>query len=361
MVVALAAFVWVLSGMIGDNMRVPQADAGFPMRITSVDGDTVSYQGVPDGWTDQGRYAIRTPDGGYTLTGPQPVVGAEGSGTREVVRVVSEPPLAVGDRAALDGWYFGNDPAQVLGLDFEVVSYPTPLGDAAAWVIPGRGRTWVVYAHGRGDHPAQGLRLAQTVTALGYPMMLIQYRNDPEAPDAGGIAQAGATEWADLDAAVRYALDRGAKRVVLAGTSMGGSMALAFLANSDLADRVPAVVLDAPLVDFGASVEQGAADLGVPGFVTALAQQVAAWRYGFDWAAVDYVSGAGRLTVPMLITQGAADTAALPDRTEAFAAAAPPGLVQVEVFPEAGHTLVWNVDAGRFDEVVTAFLEQHAP
>lgn len=353
---ALAVVVWVFSGMIADGMRVPQPEAGFPMLLTAVDGESVSYQGVPAGWTDQGRYAIRTPEGGYTQTGPDLVVGTDGSATRRITNVVSSPEPAVGQHAALDGWYFGDDPKQALGLDFETVSFPTPLGPAPAWVIPGDGSTWVVYAHGRSDHPAQGLRLARTATGLGLPMMLIAYRNDRAAPYDGGIAQAGATEWADLDGAVQYALAHGARRVVLAGSSMGGSMALAFLEHSDHADRVDALVLDAPLVDFGATVQKGADDLHVPGIVTALAQQVASWRFGFDWDAVDYVSRAGAISVPTLVTQGGSDTTALPSSAEEFAASAAPGMVQLEVFPTAGHTLAWNVDSDRYDRVVRDFL-----
>ncbi len=357
----LAGVVWIYSGMIADAMRVPQPAAGFPMVVTSVEGDTVSYVDVPDGWTDQGRYAIRTPDGGYSLTA-DPVVGVAGAGTRTIVDVVSPPELAVGQYVALDGWYFGDDPAHVLGLPYEQVTYLTPLGPAAAWVIPGDGRTWVVYAHGRGDHPAQGLRLARTAADLGYPMMLIQYRNDPEGPAGTGMAHAGTDEWADLDAAVRYALDRGAQRVVLAGTSMGGAMALALLENSEVADRVAALVLDAPLVDFAATVAEQAASMSIPPPVTTMAKQVAAWRFGFDWAAMDYAGRAAALRVPTLITQGGADRSALLASAEEFASSAPAGTVQLEIFPEAGHTLAWNMEPRRFDRIVAEFLvRRHRP
>ena len=219
----------------------------------------------------------------------------------------------------------------------------------------------MVYAHGRGDLPAQGLRLAHAVAPLGYPMLLIQYRNDPQGPGGNGYAHFGTDEWADLAAAVQYALDQGAQRVVLAGTSMGSAMALAMLDNSPLADRVVAVVADAPAVDFGETVRRQAGDMGLPGFVTDLAMRVASLRYGMDWEAMDYVARAGDLPVPMLITQGAADTSALPDRAAAFAAGAPAGLVTLETFPATGHTLAWNTDRDRFEPLLTGFLDRLAP
>ncbi len=101
---------------------------------------------------------------------------------------------------------------------------PTP-----AWFIPGTSSTWVVFVHGRGETPREGLRIASTVAPLGYPMLLIQYRNDPQAPAGNGYGQFGVDEWQDLEGAVQYALDNGAERIVLAGASMGGAASLAFL------------------------------------------------------------------------------------------------------------------------------------
>ncbi|MFM7063923.1 MAG: alpha/beta hydrolase family protein, partial [Actinomycetes bacterium] len=361
LVLGMAAALWVISGMIGDGARVPQPDAGYPMTITSIEGDQVSYTGVPSGWTDQGSYALRTSEGGYSLSDAEPIVTGDGAGTRTVTDQVTPPALAAGQSAALDGWYYGADPGEVLGLPYREVTYPAPGGPTAAWLIPGTSSTWVVYAHGRGDLPAQGLRMAHAMVPLGYPMLLIQYRNDPQGPGGSGYAHFGTDEWADLEAAVQYALDQGAERVVLAGTSMAGAMALAMLETSPLADRVVAVVGDAPAVDFGATVRRQTADMGLPGFVTDLAMRIASLRFGMDWGAMDYVARAGDLSVPMLITQGAADTSALPDRAAAFAAAAPTGRVTLETFPETGHTLAWNTDRERFEALVTGFLDRVAP
>jgi pimeloyl-ACP methyl ester carboxylesterase len=354
-VVALAAVVWILSGMIGDNYRIPQPEAGYPMTITSADATRVAYTGVPSGWTDQGLYAIATSDGGYALTA-DPAVGTDGTGARTVTDQVSGPTLAEGQKAALDGWYFGADPSAVLGLPFEDVTYDSPLGATPAWLIPGESDTWVVYAHGRSDTPAQGLRMAATFADLGYPMLLIRYRNDAGAPAGSGYGQHGVDEWPDIEAAVQYALDKGATTIVLAGTSMGAAAELAFLESSPLADRVVGAVFDAPAVNTEATVDKAAGDMGVPGFVTSLAKTVASWRFGLDWTGMDYVSRAAAFETPMLITQGSEDGTALPQQTAAFAAAATPDIVQLEVFEGAGHTLAWNMEPERYDTVLAGFL-----
>ena len=192
-------------------------------------------------------------------------------------------------------------------------------------------------------------------------MLLIRYRNDARAPVGNGYAQFGVDEWRDLEGAVQYALDNGADRVVLAGTSMGASLSLAFLQQSDLADSVVGAFFDAPLADFSQVVELGAADRGIPGVVTGLAMTLAEWRFGFDFAAADYTAGAANLRTPMLIVQGTADTTVPPEVSAAFAAAAPPGLVTVELFEGAGHLLSWNVDRGRYAALLGGFLADVAP
>lgn len=356
--VALAAVVWYFSGRIGSYLAVPQPDAGYPMTITAVDGGRVSYSGVASGWTDQGLAGIETVDGGYVQT-TEPQVTGIGAGTRTVTADVAPPPLAVGQQARLDGWYV---PASVgLGEGAEQVDIRTPLGTAPAWLIPGEARTWVVYAHGRGDAPAQGLRMARTVSEAGYPMLLITYRNDVGAPAGNGYAHFGTDEWADLEAAVQYALDNGADSVVLAGTSMGGSLDLALLRESPLAERVVGVFLDAPMTDLGRVVDRQGADLGLPAFVTGLAKAVASWRYGLDWSAMDYIDSAGSLTTPVVLVQGSEDTTVPPWLSEEFAQAAPEGAVRYVPVAGAAHTTAWNMDPAGYGAVLDGFLAQVAP
>lgn len=358
-VAVMAGGLWYVSGLIGAGARVPQPDAGFAMTIDAVDGDRVAYSGIAPELQDQGLMGIASVEGGYVQTYDPQVSGDAGS--RTVTAQVLPPGLAAGQAAALDGWYFPRNPQVGLGLSYEDVAFDTPFGPTPAWLIPGSSTTWVVYTHGRGAGPGEGLRIASTVAELGYPMMLIRYRNDAQAPAGGGYAQFGVQEWEDLEGAVRYALDNGADRVVLAGTSMGGSVLLAFLQNSDLADRVAGAFLDAPLTDFAQVVELGAADRGIPGVVAGLGMRVAQWRYGFDFEAADYTADAAGFRTPMLIVQGTADTTVPPEVSAAFAAASPPGQVTLETFEGAGHLLSWNVDRTRYEALLRDFLTDVAP
>ena len=142
---------------------------------------------------------------------------------------------------------------------------------------------------------------------------------------------------------------------------MGGSITLAFLQNSPLADRVTGAFLDSPLTDFGQVVELSAQDMGLPAFVTSAAMRVASWRYGFDWAATDYTTSAATFTTPMLIVQGTGDVTVPPQVAGDFAAAADPATVTLEVFEGAGHVMSWNVDRPRYQALLTDFLATVAP
>ena len=136
------------------------------------------------------------------------------------------------------------------------------------------------------------------------------YRNDTGAPeDPSGKLRYGLTEWRDLEAAVQYALDSGATDVVLAGYSMGGGVIMAFLQRSKLRDDVRAVILDAPMLDFSATVDDNASreedvpGVPLPSSLTAVAKQIAAWRFGVEWDQLNYLANGGealRRAVPDL-------------------------------------------------------------
>lgn len=348
--------LWQASGLIGDAVRAGQPDPAFPLVVSSVDAAGLRYSGGTAGGNDQGLMGIATTGGGYLQTA-DPVVSGTGT-SRTITGHVVAPPPEPGEAAALDPGYFPRDPRIGLGLEFQEVTYDAPGGPAPAWLVPGTSSTWVVFVHGRGATPAEGLRIAETVSGLGNPMLLIRYRDDARAPRGDGYAGFGADEWTDLEAAVRFALDGGAGRIVLAGAASGGSIVLAFLQNSPLANQIVGAFLDSPVTDLGRAVRL---TLGMPAFVAGPALRVAAWRYGLDLEAADHVAVAASLRTPILIVHGTADRTVPAAVSEEFAAAAPPGLVDLELFDGAGHGLSWNSEPDRYRALLAGFLQQVAP
>ena len=287
--------------------------------------------------------------------------------TRPLTVVSGSPPRA-GQPAGLDTSYFLGDPGQALGIPMRTVVVPGPLGPLPAWYFPGRGSTFVIGVHGRNSTPRSLLRIVGIVHDMGFPALSVTYRNDlGVARDPSGYLRYGEAEWPDLQAAVRWALAHGARRVVLAGLSMGGGIVAAFLEHSPLASKVVRVVFDAPMLDLQATVAYGASQRSLPvtgGSVPAplvwTAETIATMRFGVDWPATDYLSNTAWLKVPALAFHGTDDTT-VPISTSVRLKQLRPSLVTLARFPGAGHVESWNIDRARYTSVLRSFLSPVAP
>jgi alpha-beta hydrolase superfamily lysophospholipase len=287
--------------------------------------------------------------------------------TRPLTAVAGSAPRA-GQLAGIDRAYFLGDPRAALGIPVRDVVIGGPLGPLPAWYFPGRGSTFVIGVHGQNGTRTDLLRVIAIVHRMGFPALSVTYRNDiGTARDPSGYLQYGQTEWRDLQASVRWALAHGARRVVLAGQSMGGAVVAAFLQHSPLAPKVARVVLDAPMLDLRAVVNYGASQrslpligAGLPAPLTWLAEQIASARFGLNWQATDYLADPGWLKVPALVTHGTADTT-VPISVSIRLQELKPSLVTLARFPGAGHVESWNTDRARYTALLESFLAPVAP
>jgi pimeloyl-ACP methyl ester carboxylesterase len=257
---------------------------------------------------------------------------------------------------------------------FSDVAYPcgasgagTAIGDCPAWFVPredgspGDGTTWAVLLHGRGATRAEPLHGLAGAVRAGMPALDITYRNDEGAPeDPGHFYRYGETEWRDLAAAVDYAREHGARNVVLFGYSMGGSIVASYLRHGSPAIPVRGVVLDAPMLDFGRTVDFGASHrslplvgLPIPGALVGTAKAIAGHRFGVHWGALDYVDG-DWLHVPALLFQGSADRTVPPATSKEFAALHR-DLVRL-VLTSGTHVGSWKADAAGYDRALDDYL-----
>lgn len=148
---------------------------------------------------------------------------------------------------------YRGDPEVAFGDAFETVIYQTDLGEAEAWFVPAANMAgpWAVYVHGIGGIRENGYRQLSVLREAGIPTLLITYRNDKGAPvEVNPIYSFGVNEWRDLNSAVAWMLGRGAPGIILVAELMGGGIAGQFLMHSRQADKVVAVALDAPALDF---------------------------------------------------------------------------------------------------------------
>lgn len=265
--------------------------------------------------------------------------------------------IDLAEAARLDIYAYPDNPKTAYGMDYRIVRYASELGEYPAWFIPGASKTWAVFAHGRGAHPNEALRIIPTLADAGLPILAITYRNDegtPASPDHNHWL--GSTEWRDLEAAVRFALDNGAEDIILCGCSMGGAMCVKLLCESELADKVRGAVMDSPLLDFGATLDTVGRKRGYPSFIIPYGKWFAAQRFGIDWQRMNLLARASEVSAPMLLLHGEADSL-VPAQTSKALAHARPDIARYVGFEGAEHARSWNIDGAKYESAVREFLE----
>ena len=260
--------------------------------------------------------------------------------------------------ARLDIYAYPDNPLTAHGIPYKKVTYESELGECPAWYIPGGSRTWVIFAHGRGAHPNEGLRILPTLTEAGLPVLAINYRNDDGAPASKDRQHwLGLTEWRDLEAAMKYALNNGAEDFILYGYSMGGGMCLNLLYESGLAAKVRGVVMNSPLLDFGGTLDFVGRIRSYPRPIVHFGKWIAGIRFGIDWQRMNYLNRASELRVPILILHGEKDDL-VPAPISWSLARARPDIVRYVGFPEAGHARSWNLDPAKYEAEVRQFVQE---
>ena len=265
--------------------------------------------------------------------------------------------LEPGTHAGFDSSVYAGNPREALGLPYRSVAVPDPLGPMPAWLIPGAGRTWAIVIHGINADRELGLRIAPTLHKAGLPQLLISYRDDlgaPSSPD--GNHHMGETEWLDVAAAVRYALDRGARQVVLVGYSMGGALVARLMERSPLSHRVAALILDAPALNWKAILEFNAERMGLPGFLALPVEWAIDARIDPDWTSLNALAHPNDFHLPILLFHGTEDKVVPIATSEDFAAELPHDVTLYAV-PQAGHVQSWNVNPSLYDRRLIHFLK----
>lgn len=275
--------------------------------------------------------------------------------TRRLERV-QRGALGPGTRVRMTPQLYEGDPSSALGLGYADVEIPGELGPLPAWFIPGARDTWVITAHGIGTTREHPLNVIPLLCGYLFPVLDFAYRNDPGAPQSpDGLAHLGDTEWRDFDAAMRYAVDHGAARVILYGWSTGATMALRAAAQSPLGDRVSGLVLDSPVLDWQSTIRATAAAHGAPGPLLPLAVRAAEGRTGLHADRIADAADPRRLNDPTLIFHGPDDTIA-PWGPSRELAGRRPDRVILHPVPGAAHAAMWNVDPHNYEEVLRRFL-----
>lgn len=336
-------------------LAVVQTDDGKDVILPATSETTV--EGVYSLYWDAGRGHARI--GEITSFVP-----AEGTVQRRIEEVYE------GDiHKAVRGWWSGvtYDSPERAGFTTQDVNIPTEKGEAPAWLLPGtqRATTWAIGVHGRGATRLEGIRALQTISDLGMTGLLISYRNDGVGPSTvDGRYGLGATEWTDVDSAIDFALENGAEDIVLFGWSMGGAICLQVADLSRHKQRIRALVLTGPVVNwfdvlaYQARINKLPRASGRYG-QWLLSNKAGQWITGLasplDLKSLNWVARHEELLKPTLILHSEDDDF-VPVGPSAELAERNPDFVTFERFTRARHTREWNVDPERWHNSVVTFL-----
>lgn len=259
---------------------------------------------------------------------------------------------------------YRGDPATALGLAFETVVYPTELGPAEAWLVPGAktDAPWAIYVHGIGGIRENGYKQLAALHEAGLTTLMITYRNDRGAPVSPRPLHAfGTTEWADLDEAVTWTLGQGAPSVIIVAESMGAAITGQFLRRSAQVDRVDAILLDAPALDLHRVVATTLERLHLPlaGELARAGVSLFDFTHGSTLGDADTRAELIRYPGPLFLAHGSADTLV-------------PITISDELVPlrsapttylrtEANHLLSHKEDPERYRGEMVEFLEAVVP
>ncbi|RJF71325.1 alpha/beta fold hydrolase [Deinococcus cavernae] len=309
------------------------------------------------------------PNRGHALLGEAKVVGT--LVRREILRERGRIPD--GSVAWASTFVYNGTPSQ-LGVEFENTSVATDVGNMPAWFIPQlhgaaaseRGDAIAIVIHGHGGQRAQALRMLPTLMDSGVASLFVTFRNAYGAPRIGkGYLTLGDQEADDVLHALDWAKERGFKRAILYGFSMGGNIALCAAQRQDRWPLpVTGVILDCPALEWRDVMYSQGERYGLPRFlagpVARLTELIVTRRSGQNFDTVDQLAAAPKFTLPMLLFHGTRDRT-IPVRQSDRLAELRPDLVEYHRVEGAKHIRCWNISPKQYDEALLRFIEKVLP
>ncbi|MFD8482211.1 alpha/beta fold hydrolase [Kitasatospora sp. NPDC059673] len=347
-----AAFL-LLGRKVSDQVVQPGAVVQPPVTVLELGPGRVALTATAD-TVRRGHYGLEWDEGGHAVVGE--VLGSGGGQVTRRLERAEYGTLTVGTEVRLTPRVLIGDPRTALGLDFAETVVAGELGAFPAWRTSGVRGTWMVLIHGAAADRSQALPVLPLLRSLRMPSLTVTYRGDAGAPaPPDGLAHFGEAEWQDVDAAIRTALDFGARNVVLCGWSVGATIALHTAAHSAHRGQIAGLVLDSPVLDWEDSVRRAAVWGGASPMLAELGTLAAQGRTGVDLAGFARIAAGTDLRSPALLLQSP-DDPLTPWAAARRLASERDDLVSLHPVPHAQHAALWNADPTGYTEALRRFL-----
>ncbi|MDT0265184.1 hypothetical protein RM844_02650 [Streptomyces sp. DSM 44915] len=342
------------TGLGAAGARRPAGFAGIRFAVHDSTADTITLTRSPHSLRP-GTYRLTGRHGSAVIGPPLDLPSSPDTVVRQLLGV-TPGPFQVGASVGLTPQLHTGTPRSALGIDHTDVELPHGSVTLPAWYVPGARETWVITLPGLGATRELPLNVLPFLRQHQFPVLLPSLRGDPGAPRRAERAyRLGAGEWRDAEAALRFAIRAGARRVVLYGWSAGAAMALHTATHSPLRRQIAGLVLDSPVLAPAATLRALAARRGLPAPLRPLA--VAAAQRGAPPAEPPPMPPAdgGQAPPPVLLVHGPDDTVAPFAASREFAGRHERH-VHLHTVGQAEHAAMWNADPSGYQEALRRFL-----
>ena len=239
------------------------------------------------------------------------------------------------------------------GIDYQPVEFRAADGTALfAWFMPARGEAHgtVLYLHGNAQNISAHFPNVAWMPAAGFNVLAMDYRGyggSEGRPSLAGVQL-------DIDAAMRTLIERpdiDAERIVVFGQSLGGALAIYYVAHSAYRQHIRAVVADSAFADYRMVAREKLADL----FITWPLQWLP--DYTVDNGYAPRAAVASIAPIPLLLIHGEQDGIVSPRHSQLLYETAREPKAYWAI-PESGHIQALRDAAVR--KRLTDFLLRHS-
>ncbi|SOD58226.1 hypothetical protein SAMN06297387_10144 [Streptomyces zhaozhouensis] len=333
----------------------PLGFAGVRFAVHDSTPDTVTLTRSPLSLRP-GTYRLTGRHGSAVVGEPLEVTSSPDTVVRRLLTSGAAAPFATGASVGLTPQLHVGTPRSALGIEYTDVALPHGSVTLPAWHVAGDRETWLIALHGLGTTREGPLNVLPFLHRHQFPVLLPAFRGDPGAPRrVDPVYRLGAGEWHDAEAALRFAVRSGARRVVLYGWSAGATMALYAATHSPLRRHVAGLVLDSPVLSPTATLRALAVRRGLPAPLRPLAVAAARRDALPEGPPPMPPTGERNAPPPVLLLHGPDDTVA-PFAASRDLAGRHPENVLLHTVPGAEHAAMWNADPGGYEETLRRFL-----